>query len=192
MKRKVLLLAGLCLCAAVVILWQIGSGVQHMSRVACEKECMVVIQKCAEKFAKDNDGNYPASCQELLPFLPGGSKRKDGKPGSPPPNFMNGVADTEYLFDLQQGNTEKLLAGEISCLKTERKPGCVGYGTTANRTAFTIVGFDSADRDSKPLEGALEPVLILVKDGEHVRNMPGSRHEKTVFRLGEIKFSRYE
>jgi hypothetical protein len=178
MKTKMLLLAGLFLCATFVILWQIGSGVQHMSRVVCEKECMVVIQKCAEKYAKANGGSYPASYRELSPFLPGGSKHKGGKPGSLPPNYINGVDDTNYLFDLQKGHTEELLAGNISSLETERKPGGVGYGATANQAAFAIVGFDSADRKSAPLEGPHEPVLILVRGGEHIHNMPGAQKDQ--------------
>ncbi len=112
-----------------------------------------LLQEGADAYALSNEGKCARSCRDLSPFFPGGSHQLGGKAGVLPvdPFVLHPVlyigppqeqtSSPNYIFDLSPLAVAELLKGNSSYLEDLRKPGCFGYGTTADQKKFVIVFF---------------------------------------------------
>jgi hypothetical protein len=117
-------------------------GAQNMAKTASIKGNMRTVQIAAESFATDNHGIYAQSLDQLLPYLPGGSAKIGGKPGTPPANPLSGAAPGvvqgfKAVSNRQIASIKKTLAG-ISDLK----PGQVSYSPSTDCKSYAIMGAD--------------------------------------------------
>jgi hypothetical protein len=189
-KLRVLILLCLIFGVAIYAFAVLCISESHFTRVTQARQCMVILQECADRYVScGNDKKCASSCHELEPFLPGGSQRIGGKPGVLPRNDL--AMNSNYMFDIPGNIVEELLHGNTNHLAEIKRAGQVGYGTTLDRTRFVILSFDSQDFGARPLEGPMEPVLIMTNQGRQITGLPGAKHEK-VLNLGGIEITLYE
>jgi hypothetical protein len=143
-----------------------------------------LLQDSADAYALSNDGRCARSYRDLYPFFPGGSHHVGGKAGVLPkdpfvchaPLYIGPpqeqTSDPNYLVDLPPPAVAELFTGHTSYLKELRKPGCFGYGTTADQKKFAIVGF-RPDHDGMPMY-SFGTVMVLTNHGGH-RDVVGER-----------------
>ncbi len=106
------------------------------------KRNMRTWQIAAESYACDTNGKYPSSPIQMLPYMPGGSGKIGGKPGSRLSNPVSGVRE-EILFDAGIKTSVDIRAIRAGNLKVRiGKPGQIGYSSVDAGRSYAIVGTD--------------------------------------------------
>lgn len=151
---EILVVVFLLIVLAAIVLPNLIGG-QDKAREATVKANMRTAQIAVEAYARDNDGVYPATVEDLKPYYPYGDNTKGGKAGQVPPNPFSNSTDWPVSGDIKDIDAIRVSSPDLLGL-----PGTIEY-TFINRSGCSSYAIRGAGKTGKALDG-INPGSTLV------------------------------